>query len=407
MNPLFLAWRNLLRNRRRTFVALATLVFGVVALLLASGFIEWTFWAMRESEIESRLGHLQVVRAGYFQAGAADPFSHLLRDNTPEEAAIRSAAHVKVLAPRLYFAGLVSLGDNTVSFLGQGVDPAAERGVSKEVHIDRGKDLSPNGEAGVILGTGLARNVGASVGDRVILLATTASGGVNAVELPVRGLFFTSAKAFDDAVLRIPIETARQLLGTSGAHSWVLLLDKTERTASVLSDLRNRFPKTTTGLEFVPWFDLADFYNKTVRLFSRQMLVVELIVAAIIVLTISNMATMSVLERTTEIGTLMAIGLRRARILRMFLAEGVVLGAIGGMLGVGIGWGLALVISAFGIPMPPPPGMDVGYHAEILVTGVIAAGGLLLSVVAAVLATLYPAWRASRLQIVDALRRGR
>jgi putative ABC transport system permease protein len=399
--------RNLLRNRRRSLIALGTLVFGVVALLLAGGFIEWIFWAMRESTIESRLGHIQVVRAGYFQAGAADPFNHLLTDGTTEEVAIRQTPHVKAFAPRLQLAGLVSFGDNTVSFLGEGVDPEAEKEISKQLHVNSGMDLAAADPNGVILGTGLARNLGAAVGDRIVLLTTTASGGINAIEVTIRGLFFTSTKAFDDTVLRLPIGTAQQLLRTTGAHTWVLLLDETNQTSSVLSGLRSRFPTDKTGLEFVPWFELADFYNKTVRLFSRQILVVQLIIAVIIVLTISNIAVMNVLERTAEIGTLMAVGFRRSRILRLFLAEGVILGVIGGTIGTLVGWALSLVISAIGIPMPPPPGMDVAFDAEILVTSSLAANGFLLALAAATLATVYPAWKASRLQIVDALRRSR
>jgi putative ABC transport system permease protein len=362
---------------------------------------------MREATIESRLGHIQVVRAGYSQSGAANPFGYLLAEGTAEEREIRTTPHVQTLAPRLQFAGLVSFGDNTVSFLGEGVDSEAEKEISKQLHVNQGEELAAEDPSGAILGRGLARNLGAGVGDRIVLLTATATGGVNAIEVVVRGLFFTSTKAFDDTVLRVPIESARPLLRTGGAHAWVLLLDDTTKTAAVLSDLRARFPKASTDLEFVPWFELADFYNKTARLFSRQMLVVQLIIALIVVLTISNMAMMSVLERTSEIGTLMAVGFRRSAILRQFLAEGVVLGLLGGTAGMVLGWGLAIAISAIGIPMPPPPGMDVAYDAGIRVTAALAANGLLLAVIAATLATLYPAWKASRLQIVDALRRAR
>jgi putative ABC transport system permease protein len=103
----------------------------------------------------------------------------------------------------------------------------------------------------------------------------------------------------------------------------------------------------------------------------------------------------------------MAIGLRRRKILRLFLFEGIILGLVGGTAGALIGWGLSLMISAIGIPMPPPPGMDEGFDAEFLVTGALAANGFLLAVGAATFATLYPAWKASHLRIVDALRRGR
>ncbi len=407
MSDLALASRNLLRNRRRTTIALATLIFGVVSLLLAGGFIEWVFWALRESAIAVHLGHVQVVRAGHLQAGAADPFRYLLAEGTQEEKAIRNTPQVVAFAPRLQFGGLASFGENTVSFLGDGVDPQAEKELNRDGKVRHGEELENDDAHGVILGNGLARNLGAGVGDRIVLLATTASGGVNGIEVVVRGLFVTATKSFDDTALRLPIGTARQLLRTAGSHSWVLLLDDADLTAATVAELGRRFPTRETGLQFVPWFELADFYNKTVRLFSRQMLVVELIIAVIIILTISNLAVMNVHERTSEIGTLMAIGLRRRKILRLFLFEGIILGLVGGTAGALIGWVLSLIISAIGIPMPPPPGMDEGFDAEFLVTGALAANGFLLAVGAATFATLYPAWKASHLRIVDALRRGR
>ena len=94
-----------------------------------------------------------------------------------------------------------------------------------------------------------------------VLLAGTASGGINAVECRVRGLFFTSAKAYDDSALRIPLVTARELMRTVGSHYWVILLDATEGTAQVAADLRREF--AGQPLEFTPWTELADFYNKT------------------------------------------------------------------------------------------------------------------------------------------------
>ena len=80
-----LVLRNLSRHRKRTAIALATISFGVIALLLAGGFIEWIFWGMRESTIQSRLGHIQVTRPDYFQAGSADPFAYLLPDQLLEQ----------------------------------------------------------------------------------------------------------------------------------------------------------------------------------------------------------------------------------------------------------------------------------------------------------------------------------
>jgi putative ABC transport system permease protein len=113
---------------------------------------------------------------------------------------------------------------------------------------------------------------------------------------------------------------------------------------------------------------------------------------------------MSVLERVGEIGTAMALGVTRGQILRQFLTEGALVGALGGAIGVGIGTVLAYAISAIGIPMPPPPGMGRGYIAEIMVTPRLALEALGLAVATTLAASVYPAWKAARLVIVDALR---
>nr|MCU0898686.1 FtsX-like permease family protein [Burkholderiales bacterium] len=131
------------------------------------------------------------------------------------------------------------------------------------------------------------------------------------------------------------------------------------------------------------------------------------IVAAIVILSILNTLTMSVLERTAEIGTVMALGSRRRDVLRRFLIEGTVIGIVGGVLGVVLGLVIAQIASAIGIPMPPPPGMSDGYTARLLVTPELLFGAALLAGVTAAVASLYPAWKASRLEIVDALRHSR
>ena len=175
-------------------------------------------------------------------------------------------------------------------------------------------------------------------------------------------------------------------------------------TDATLREFRTRYADAAGELEFVPWYERADFYNKTVALFAQQMGVLRAIIAVIIVLSISNLLVMNVLERTGEIGTLLAIGFRRRRVMQQFAIEGLVLGLVGGGLGVAVGFGLGELISAIGIPMPPPPGMEEGYTGEIRVTAGVVGQAFAIAFVTTALAGLYPAWKASRLQVVDALR---
>lgn len=404
MKSIGLAARNLRRSVRRTSLALAIVCGGVVAFLLAGGFISWILIDMRESTIHSQLGHVQITRPGFFREGLGDPYVYLLPESL---AALGTASdsRIRTVAPRLAFSGLISKGDDTVSFVGEGIDPQAEAPITRAIVIVAGRDLTNVPEDSVLLGEGLAANLGALPGDKVVLLSTTAEGNVNAVELNVAGLFQTVTKAYDDTALRAPIEVARRLMRVEGSTSWAILLDRTGSTDAAIADLRARLP--AAEFEIIPWTELADFYNKTVELFTKQVGVVRILIAFIVVLSISNTLTMAVIERTSEIGTAMAIGVRRRGILVQFIWEGALLGVLGGVLGVALGFLLAEIISAIGIPMPPPPGMARGYIGQIAISPGLALDAWLLAFVTTLAASIFPALKASRLNIVDALRHQR
>jgi putative ABC transport system permease protein len=397
-----LALRNVLRHRRRSGPAVGAIAFGTVAILLAGGFVERIFVDFREDTIHSQLGHLQVSREGFRQRGQAAPFSYILPDNSPALRQIGDDPRVSLVVPRLSFSGLISAGDTTLSFIGEGVDPGQDAALSKAVTVSAGNPLAVDDPSGVVLGEGLASNLGIKPGDTVVLLATTSSGGTNAVEARVRGTFFTVTKAYDDTAVRVPLPLVQRLLRVKGAHAWVVLLRHTDDTASVAELLRRKLEGQ--GFEVTPWWSLADFYNKTVILFSHQLWVIRVIIGLIIVLSISNTMIMSVLERTWEIGTSMAIGVSRRSILTLFLLEGLLLGVLGGVFGLAIGSLLAVILSTIGIPMPPPPGMRHGFVGGVLLTSPLALGALALAVGTTLAASVYPALRASNMPIVDALR---
>src|SRR5689334_1710986 len=103
-----LAFRNIVRQKRRSVIAGGAIAFGITALILASGFIEWIFWGMREATIESQLGHIQISRPGYQEAGKADPYTFLLPEAVPGLETVDNARQIKAVAPRVSFGGLIS-----------------------------------------------------------------------------------------------------------------------------------------------------------------------------------------------------------------------------------------------------------------------------------------------------------
>jgi putative ABC transport system permease protein len=158
-------------------------------------------------------------------------------------------------------------------------------------------------------------------------------------------------------------------------------------------------------IELRAWEDLAPFYHKVVNIYEGIFRVVKIIIGLIVFFSIANTMSMTVFERVQEIGTLRALGNTRASITNLFIVEGALIGIIGGIFGIIFGIVAAQIINlSGGIETSPPPGMTVGFASEILIVPEVLLYGFLLTVIVSVLSSVYPAFKASRLQIVDALR---
>lgn len=396
--------RNLLRQRRRALIAIFSVAFGIAALAVANGYIAWMFYDFREATIESQYGHIQVTRPHYHEEGRADPFRFLLPDDAAAAPLMRQS-HVRAWGARLAFTGLVSKGETTLSFVGAGFNPATDLTGDRSLRIVAGRRLAFTDRGQIMLGKGLALQLGVQPGDAVVLLVDNPGTGLGGIEVRVAGVFESVSKAYDDSALLVHIEAARKLLKVSGAHGWLVYLDATENTATVADALRRQFDPRQ--FEVRTWDQLAEFYARAVDLFRQQLDVVRFIVIAIILLGIGNTMMMSVMERTGEIGTMMALGIRRRAVLSQFLAEGALIGVLGGVSGLLLAWLIGIAIDAMQIEMPPPPSLTRGYVARILLTPAIVIEALVIAVMTTVLASLYPAWKAARMEIVDALRKYR
>ncbi len=394
-----IAARNVLRHRRHTLLAFIAIIFGISGLLIALGFTQWGYTTLRESFIRTQFGHIRITAKGYFEQGQVPVGKFLLPNALSNEAAIRADRRVKALFPRLNFTGLVSRGEKTVGFLGTGVDAKAERDAGMAFETTQS---AASARDGIEVGEGLANYLALKVGDALTLTANTRAGGINAIELPVVGIFSTGNRNYDDYNLRLPITQARRLLRVEGVHNWVLMLHDTDQTENVRGDLEKLLPAAT--FDRVLWSTHAEYVTKMADLYAGFTAFMKAVVAIIIVLGIGNTLSMAVMERTAEIGTTLAMGANRWRILRNFMFEGVSLAVIGGALGIAVAWLLAQIITALGFQMPPPPGMSRAWTVAIHVTPSVIWNTLIIAIPAIILASIYPAWRASNLKIIDALR---
>ncbi len=399
-----LATKNVFRNRRRTVITGLVLVFGATALILAGGFVSFSFRGLSENTIRSQLGHIQLYHRDFFQKDEEKPLELGLEDVDGLKARVQAQEHVKFTMARVEFMGLLSNGEKSAVFIGRGIEPEKEMDLSgNRAPVDTGMFLGQNarseGDAEVVLARGLAKTLKAKIGEYLTLMTTTSKGALNAMDVKVVGIYSTGVPEYDERALMVDLRTAQQLLVTQKVSKLVVVLDETSRTNEVAASMAARLPDVSLRR----WDELATFYKAVVQLYSAIFAFLGVIIFVIVVLSSSNTMMMSIMERTREIGTQLAVGTSRLRLLVIFLYEGLMIGVFGGLLGLLVGAGLAELIDHSGLRMPPPPGGTTGYPLFVdLVPGVFV-GVFLLIVATTVVSTIAPALRASRMKIVDAL----
>lgn len=399
---LFLALRNVLRQWRRTLIAVSTIIVGVAGLIVIGGFVRDIFFQLQEATIHSQVGHIQVYREGYSKLGRRNPFQYLIEDSEQLTQTIDRQPQVTDTLQRLNFSGLANNGRADLNIIGEGIEPDKEATLGTAITIVEGRQLTDEDSFGIVMGRGVAKNLQLKPGDYVTLLVSTAEGSLNSLEFEVIGVFKSFASDYDNSAVRIHLAAAQELTVTDGIHSVVIALDTTDSTDLVVKSIKGQF--AGGQFEVKAWYEIADFYSKAVVLYSTQLAVLQFIVLLMILLSVMNSVNMVVHERVGEFGTLMALGNKQGDVFRLVVLENCVLGLMGAGGGVLVGVLLAQLISAIGFEMPPLPNSQVGYTANVrLVPGVIGLA-FCIGLVATILAAILPAFKVSKLPVVDALR---
>ena len=406
-----IALRNLFRNGRRTFLSLVIVSVGTVGLLLTAGFVRNSFDGLRDAVIQGGLGHLEVAPAADVE-GAASPADRSgrapgFRDWRTARATIEGRPHVRAAGAAIQFAGVATNGERSASFIGLAVEPDRERRMGMETKLRSGTNLpekdAPAGEDRVLLGVGLARALTAVPGDTIAVMAATPDGSLNAVDMIVDGLFTTGFQELDSRILKTQVVTAQRLLGTDLVNSLIVSLTDTSATPQAETDLRRAFAGNAQPLAVLTWETRAPFYSQVRALYGGIFAFLGSIVTLLVILSTSNTMLMSVLERVREFGALLAIGTSRAQLARLLIFEALWLALFGVIAGSTIGLGLASLINALKIDMPPPPGAadPIQLMLAVIPGDVIAICAFMTIILAA--AAVPPMLRVFRLQIVDAL----
>lgn len=264
--------------------------------------------------------------------------------------------------------------------------------------------MNPSHREEILLGVGLMKALDLKLGDWVMILTTREQGALDGNRFQVVGAYETVMREADNRSVKINLAAAQALLGAPGKlHSLQVLLDKTENTESALRDVIAALGGDKSPFEVLTWEEMSSYYRNGKELFRKIFVVITLIFGIVFFFSAGNSVSMSLLERTREFGTMMAIGNSRSAIMFVILLETSILGVIAGTMSLGCGVILAKIITAVGIEMPPTPNASTGTIAVISVNAPLLVKSFLLTVVSAFLASLPPAYRTTKIQIVDAL----
>lgn len=399
-NLLALAARNLLRNRWRTGLPAVALAAGVCVMVFLQAFVHGFVEALVRSTVHAKIGAIQVYRAGYLDA-EQDLLMLDLPDDAALSARLQAVPGVRAVSPRLDFDGMISNGSISSLFVATAVDPRTEYAVCpgrKHAVAEGSTPLGAEDTRGILVGSALARGLGAPPQSTLMLSATTRAGAANAVDVNVHGLL-TDVDPVQQRGVVVPLGLAQELLGMPGrVTQYVLDVVDLARVDAVAANVR---AELGPGYDVRTWQDLQALRDAVQRV-RLVMLVIGVILALLVASGIINTVMMTVQERVREIGTLLAVGMRRRGVLVLFLAESAVLGVLSASAGALAGWALVQDFSAgIRFPMTGVGGPTIVFpRVDVTLVG----GAMALATAVALVAALYPAWKASRLDPVEALR---
>lgn len=461
------AFRNVFRNRRRSLMTMLTIAVGTLSILLIGAMLSFIMLDFQSSVIR-RVGHLTIYKRGYFEFGAGNSSAYGIANYEKLLRLVRRDPELKtwakVVTPVQALLGLAGNyeADRSKPFFGEGIIPADRVAMRQWDDFRLGTagsdlpELPDDPEAGVV-GYGLGRilglcraldipkcasaaaapgvgaapadpaiqrlsaeaaadhaasaattafGAGATRGPRIDLLSATAGGAPNVVSMYVDHAEFQGNKNVDDNYAVMHLALAQNLVYGRGEHmvtGIVVQLLRSRDMAAARARLEKLFEDGRLDYEVRDFTELTPLYNQALAFFAFIFTFMSIILGVIVLFTVINTMSMAVMERIDEIGTLRALGLQRSEVRGQFLLEGCLLGGLGAAGGAVIAELVALTINASNLHWTPPTSAGL-VPLKLFISGWLLAGTWLTLVVLASLASFFPAGRASRMNIVDALR---
>ncbi len=404
-----IAWRNLWRHRRRTSITLCGIAFGIMLSVIFTGIADGSFSSMIDYAARLGTGHVSIQHADYL--GLPSMKKTVEGTETLSEVA-RAHPRVSKVVTRVSGAAMLSTAANSQGAGLIAYDPINEDEESLVVleAVTEGELFTKTREKGIILGAVLAQNLDTKLGRKVVITATDKSGEIVSGLARVKGIIHSGAPSVDGGLALLPLGSMQDLLGYAPdeATHVAIFVDDNRASEQVARDLS---PSVPEGAVTATWQETQAELAGFIVMKRGGMLVMEVIILLLISAGIFNTLFVSVMERVREFGIMMAIGFSPAQLFRLVMWESVWVGLLGIVAGAVVAAWPYHYLATTGIPyekmvgegvevagVAPDPVMYVGIYPERLI--VIGA----VVVVATVLAGIYPAWKAGRVQPVETIK---
>ncbi len=398
-----IGFRNIVKNFRRSFFTMIPTIIGMIACLLTQGFFNWNMNEMKETMIRNGTGHYQLYAVGFSEFGNDNPYQYLIKDVDPIIKELRRISGVELVTTRMAFNGILSSGEKSTVVMGEAGNPENEIKLNSYSSLIKGIVLSKKKPNSLIIGEGVAKKLSANIGDILTLIGNMKDGGINAVDLELTGITKSGYLDLDNVSASTALIDIQNLLNIDkDVQKIVVLLKKTD-------DMKKNLPKIEEiadkfKLEYKDWETLAEFYQSLKLMYDVVFYIITLIILAIVTFTISNTVNMNINDRVREIGTIRAQGTRRIQVALVFIVESALLGIIGGFIGVIISSlfiGFIQLIGGFPVMLSgTEQPIRIFFHPDM--TTILLC--MLLFSLVGILASIIPAYRASKISITEALR---
>lgn len=401
------ATRSLLRHKRRTFLSITGIGVGCAVCLFLIGFVSGESEMMMRAAAQTGTGHAKIVPAEWLKSREHDL---RLSEWASLRERIREMDNIQTVAPHVATDALLAMGTRTAGVTMTGVDPEAEPTINRLVRsVSAGNYLRSDGDGETVIGKGLARRLDVSVGDEVMVTASGADGQLRSAMLRVRGIVATGSRNLDDALCHVVLSEAGEISGLPGATELSVLLRDPGLLHASVRRMRAAIPD---GQAVVTWDQVAPELAAAVRVDETWTHLMVGVVVTVVFLGIASAQLAAVLERRKEFAVLSAVGMKGRRLLCVMLAEGLMLGLAGAVLGLLLGVPLVYWISVAGIDFSRFMDQADFTISNIMIDPVIygvfgwwlVPVALGISLLATLLSSIYPAWYAAGVDPADALR---